>query len=178
MSLAEFEASPNTNITFPCNVSLNEDQRDVSLMKVKWIRNGSDVASFGETATMIQNGFRWNNESFINGDFSITLLKASLTLQGVYECTVIYNSSSIHTSNVTFSITGMSSSFLFSFFVFLKLQLVWLFLFWLFLLFSAPLPDCASEVGGAREESSDWVPCEGLLSPTHLIFLDQKWEGD
>ncbi|XP_011486356.1 uncharacterized protein LOC101156204 isoform X2 [Oryzias latipes] len=109
VSLAEFEASPNTNITFPCNVSLNEDQRDVSLMKVKWIRNGSDVASFGETATMIQNGFRWDNKTFINGDFSITLLKASLTLQGVYECTVIYNSSSIHTSNVTFSITAPPS---------------------------------------------------------------------
>ncbi|RVE59578.1 hypothetical protein OJAV_G00189750 [Oryzias javanicus] len=110
VSLAEIEASPNATVTFPCNVSLNEDQRDVSLMKVKWIKNGSDVvASFGEKPATILDGFSWNNESFINGDFSITLLKASLDLEGVYECTVSYNSSSIHTSNVTFSIVAPPS---------------------------------------------------------------------
>lgn len=85
-------------------------------MKVKWIKNGSDVvASFGETPATIWDGFSWNNESFINGDFSITLLKASLDLEGVYECSVSYNSSSIHTSNVTFGIVGMY--FLFSYFL-------------------------------------------------------------
>ncbi|KAF6734746.1 Tyrosine-protein phosphatase non-receptor type substrate 1 [Oryzias melastigma] len=110
VSLAEIEASPNTTVTFPCNVSLSEDQRDVSLMKVKWIKNGSDVvASFGETPATIWDGFSWNNESFINGDFSITLLKANLDLEGVYECSVSYNSSSIHTSNVTFGIVAPPS---------------------------------------------------------------------
>lgn len=68
--------------------------------------NGSDVASFGETLSEIKEGFSWVVADFVYGDFSLTILKASLGLQGLYECTVSFNATQIHSDNVTFSIVG------------------------------------------------------------------------
>ncbi|XP_039643976.1 uncharacterized protein si:ch211-180a12.2 isoform X1 [Perca fluviatilis] len=108
VSQSEIQASPNTNATLPCNVtfplSVKGDKIDKSLIKVSWISNGSDIASFGEAATQIKEGFSWDATDFINGDFSLTVLRAGLNLQGQYECTVSYNSTMLHSSNVTFSI--------------------------------------------------------------------------
>uniref|UniRef100_A0A3Q1FY66 Si:ch211-180a12.2 n=1 Tax=Acanthochromis polyacanthus TaxID=80966 RepID=A0A3Q1FY66_9TELE len=108
VSSSEVQASPNTNATLPCNVTLPVPVKggkiDESLIAVSWRNNGSDVALFGKAATRIKEGFSWDTSDFINGDFSLTVLKASLDLQGVYECTVGYNSSFLHSSNVTFSI--------------------------------------------------------------------------
>ncbi|XP_070846570.1 uncharacterized protein [Chaetodon trifascialis] len=108
VSSSEIQASPNTNATLPCNVtlpvSIKGDKIDKSLFKVSWIRNGSGIASFSKAATQIQEGFSWDTRVFVNGDFSLTILRASLSLQGVYECAVSYNSTMLHSSNVTFSI--------------------------------------------------------------------------
>ncbi|XP_034717006.1 uncharacterized protein si:ch211-180a12.2 isoform X5 [Etheostoma cragini] len=108
ISPSEIHASPNTNATLPCNVtfplSVKGDKIDKSLIKVSWISNGSDIASFREAATRIKEGFSWDTTDFINGDFSLTVLRAGLDLQGQYECTISYNSTRLHSSNVTFSI--------------------------------------------------------------------------
>lgn len=71
---------------------------------------GSDIASFEKAATQIEDGFSWDASDFDNGDFSLTLLRASLDLQGVYECMVSYNSTMLHSSNVSFSVLGRSLS--------------------------------------------------------------------
>ncbi|TNN37374.1 Class II histocompatibility antigen, M beta 1 chain [Liparis tanakae] len=99
----EIQASPNTNATLPCNVTL-PPSASLSLLNVRWMSNGSDVASFGEAETQIKEGFSWAGGDFVNGVFSLTVLRAALELQGVYECTVGYNSTRLHSSNVTLSI--------------------------------------------------------------------------
>ncbi|KAM9717050.1 uncharacterized protein ACNS7B_022792 isoform 1-T1 [Menidia menidia] len=109
VSADEVQASPNTNATLPCNLTLTEDKKDVSLMQVSWTKNGSHIASFGKAATQINDSFSWNTTAFINGDFSLAVLKAGFDLQGVYECTVSYNSSNLYFSNVTFSILAPPS---------------------------------------------------------------------
>nr|XP_020444598.1 uncharacterized protein LOC109953453 [Monopterus albus] len=105
---SEIQTGPNTSATLPCNVtfpvSVKENKIDWSLIFVSWISKGSDIALFGKAAIHIKEGFRWNTSDFINGDFSLTILKASLNLQGLYECMVSYNSTMLHSSNVTFSI--------------------------------------------------------------------------
>lgn len=114
VSPSEIQASPNTNATLPCNVtfpgSAAGDKIDKSLITVSWVSNGSATASFKEAAPQIKEGFSWDTSDFVSGDFSLTVLRAGLDLQGVYECTVSYNSTTLHSSNVTFSILGMSLS--------------------------------------------------------------------
>ncbi|CAK6970949.1 uncharacterized protein si:ch211-180a12.2 isoform X1 [Scomber scombrus] len=108
VSPTEIQAGPNTNATLPCNVtfplSVTGDIINKSLIEVNWTRNDSDIASFGKAPADIKEGFSWNTSDFVNGDFSLTILRASLNVQGVYECTVSYNSIMLHFSNVTFSI--------------------------------------------------------------------------
>nr|XP_033467994.1 uncharacterized protein si:ch211-180a12.2 [Epinephelus lanceolatus] len=108
VSPSEIQASPNTNAILPCNVtfplSATGDKIEKSLIQVSWISNGSDIASFREGVPQIKPGFSWDTTDFVNGDFSLTVLRAALDLQGVYECTVSYNSTAVHSSNVTFSI--------------------------------------------------------------------------
>uniref|UniRef100_A0AAQ5WXF5 Ig-like domain-containing protein n=1 Tax=Amphiprion ocellaris TaxID=80972 RepID=A0AAQ5WXF5_AMPOC len=112
VSSSEVQASPNTNATLPCNVTLpvpvKEGKIDKSLITVRWISNGSDIALFGKAATQIKEGFSWDTTDFINGDFSLTVLKASLDLQGVYECTVVCCVSS-DLSSVRLSVVPPSS---------------------------------------------------------------------
>lgn len=110
VSSSEIQASPNKNTTLPCNVSTPGDKMQLSLININWTRDGSEVASFGEATAQIKDGFRWDTADFINGDFSLTILKASLSLQGTYECKVSYNFSSLHSSNITFTILGMYCS--------------------------------------------------------------------
>ncbi|XP_035001791.2 LOW QUALITY PROTEIN: uncharacterized protein si:ch211-180a12.2 [Hippoglossus stenolepis] len=99
----EIQSSPNTNATLPCNVTFPVSVNQ-SLITVSWISNGSAIASFGNEATQIKEGFIWEPSDFISGDFSLTVLRATLALQGLYECTVNHNSTILHSSNVTFSI--------------------------------------------------------------------------
>ncbi|XP_041671603.1 uncharacterized protein si:ch211-180a12.2 isoform X2 [Cheilinus undulatus] len=103
---SEIQASPNSRVILPCNVTFPPSlgQIDNSLIKAGWTRNGSDVASFSQAVEQKQEGFSWDTGDFVNGDFSLTILRASLDLQGVYECTVSYNSIMQHSSNTTFSI--------------------------------------------------------------------------
>lgn len=112
VSLSEIHSSPNANVTLPCNVtfpaSVTGGEIDESLIKVSWITNGSVVASFSKAASKINESFTWDTGEFVKGDFSLTILGASLNLQGVYECIVSYNSTMLHPSNVTFSILGKS----------------------------------------------------------------------
>ncbi|CAJ1080381.1 uncharacterized protein si:ch211-180a12.2 isoform X1 [Xyrichtys novacula] len=105
-SPSEIQASPNTNATLPCNVTfpLSADKIDKSLIKAGWTRNSSEIASFTKSEGRIKEGFSWETADFINGDFSLTILRASLDLQGVYECTVSYDSTMEHSSNTTFNI--------------------------------------------------------------------------
>ncbi|XP_039991875.1 uncharacterized protein si:ch211-180a12.2 [Xiphias gladius] len=77
---------------------------DQSLINVSWISNGSEIASLGKAVTQIKESFSWDTSDFVSGDFSLTILRASLDLQGLYECTVSYNSTMLHSSNVTFGI--------------------------------------------------------------------------
>ncbi|XP_071319048.1 uncharacterized protein [Trachinotus anak] len=108
VSPSEIQASPNTNATLPCNVtfpdSVKGDKMDQSLFNVSWITNGSDIASFENATEQINDGFSWDPSHFVSGDFSLTIIRASLDLQGVYECTVSCNSTMVHSSNVTFGI--------------------------------------------------------------------------
>lgn len=111
VSSSEMQASPNTNAVLPCNVTFPQsatvDNIEKSLINVSWMSNGSDIASSRETVTKIKEGFSWDISNFVNGDFSLTVLRAELSLQGVYECTVSYNSTMLHSSNVTLNIVGM-----------------------------------------------------------------------
>lgn len=109
MSSSEIQAGPNTNATLPCNVTLPSPV-NVDNITVSWINNGSDIASFGKVTAQIKEGFSWDTKDFVNGDFSLTVLKAGLDLQGVYECTVSYNAAIVVSSNVTFSVVGMFGS--------------------------------------------------------------------
>ncbi|KAI9536696.1 hypothetical protein NQZ68_031771 [Dissostichus eleginoides] len=110
VSSSEIQASPNTNAVLPCNVTFPQsatvDKIETSLINVSWMSNGSDIASSRETVTKIKEGFSWDISNFVNGDFSLTVLRAGLSLQGVYECTVSYNSTMLHSSNVTLSIVA------------------------------------------------------------------------
>ncbi|CAB1440046.1 unnamed protein product [Pleuronectes platessa] len=99
----EIQAGPDQYATLPCNVTLPVSVNE-SLITVSWISNGSAIASFGNVATQIKEGFFWRPSDFISGSFSLYVLRATLALQGVYECTVSYNSTILHSSNVTFSI--------------------------------------------------------------------------
>ncbi|XP_071395811.1 uncharacterized protein [Centroberyx affinis] len=107
-SPTEVKASPNASAILPCNVtfppSAEGGKIDESLIEVSWVTNGSDIASFGEAAKEIKDGFSWDTSQFVNGNFSLTVLKASLNLQGVYDCTVSYNATKLRSSNVTLSI--------------------------------------------------------------------------
>ncbi|XP_026170959.1 uncharacterized protein LOC113135282 isoform X2 [Mastacembelus armatus] len=107
-STSEIQASPNTNATLPCNVvfplSVNGDQIDQSLIKASWISNGSVISIFENTVSQIKEGFSWDTSDFVNGGFSLTILRSSLNLQGVYECTVSFNSTMLHSSTITFGI--------------------------------------------------------------------------
>uniref|UniRef100_A0A3Q3GD09 Si:ch211-180a12.2 n=1 Tax=Labrus bergylta TaxID=56723 RepID=A0A3Q3GD09_9LABR len=103
VSPSGIQASPNSNATLPCNVTIPPyvDKIDKSLIKAGWTKNGSDIASFTQAVTQIKEGFRWDTGDFINGDFSLTILRASLELQGLYECTITF---------VFFDFTKCSSS--------------------------------------------------------------------
>nr|XP_054605686.1 uncharacterized protein si:ch211-180a12.2 isoform X3 [Nothobranchius furzeri] len=109
VSSEDIQASLNANASLPCNVSIPGDKLDASLIKVSWTRDGSGVASFGEAAAGIKEGFSWNMADFIHGDFSLTVLRASLSLQGVYECSVSLNATTLHTSNLTFTVVAAPS---------------------------------------------------------------------
>lgn len=93
-------------MTFP--LSVTGDEIDKSLIKVSWTSNGSDIASFSEAETQIKDGFRWDTRDFVNGDFSLTIPRASSDLQGLYECRVSYNSTTLHSSTVTINNFGTS----------------------------------------------------------------------
>lgn len=78
-----------------------------SLINVSWISNGSAIASLRNGSSTIKEGYSWDNNVFVSGDFSLTVLRASLHLQGLYKCKVEYNNTILHSCNVTFSILGM-----------------------------------------------------------------------
>lgn len=111
-SLTEIQSRPNANATLPCNVTVPSDQpwNDKSLLSVNWTSNGAAIASFRNESSTIKEGYSWNNNLFVSRDFSLTVLRASLHLQGLYECKIGYNSTILHSSNVTFSILGMCLS--------------------------------------------------------------------
>ncbi|XP_033840884.1 uncharacterized protein si:ch211-180a12.2 [Periophthalmus magnuspinnatus] len=105
----EIHASPNTATTLPCNVTFPDVIKDTvneSLIQASWVKNGSEIASFRDSMSQINDDFSWDVANFLKGDFSLTIIMASLTLQGVYECAVIYNSTQLHSDNVTFSIVA------------------------------------------------------------------------
>ncbi|CAN9509072.1 unnamed protein product [Ophioblennius macclurei] len=103
VSSTEIHASPNTTATLPCNVTL-PNPVTTSLIEARWTMNGSDIVSFPTVPPVINETFIWDPTEFIKGDFSLTILKAALDLQGLYECTVKYNSDLVHARNVTFGI--------------------------------------------------------------------------
>ncbi|XP_017166337.1 uncharacterized protein LOC103481403 isoform X1 [Poecilia reticulata] len=109
VSADEIEANPNTNATLRCSFSPPGDKMDVSLIRVNWTRENSTVASFDGAEEEIKEGFSWDPSDFTNGDFSISILSASFSLQGIYKCTVSYNSTDLFSRNVTFSILAPPS---------------------------------------------------------------------
>nr|XP_057917798.1 uncharacterized protein si:ch211-180a12.2 isoform X2 [Doryrhamphus excisus] len=108
-SSTDIQARPNTNTSLPCNVALKLDKLDEALFQVSWVSNGSDVALFKNATPQIKDGFFWTTGHFLNGDFSLTVLSVGLSLQGLYECTVHYNSTMLHSSTVTLSIIAPPS---------------------------------------------------------------------
>ncbi|XP_058477676.1 uncharacterized protein si:ch211-180a12.2 [Solea solea] len=105
----EVVARVNTNATLPCDVTFPASARGVvhrSLINASWISDGSVVATFTDTVTHIKDGFSWDLSEFINGDFSLTILTATLALQGAYDCAVSYNSTLLNSSHVTFGVTA------------------------------------------------------------------------
>ncbi|XP_054625422.1 uncharacterized protein si:ch211-180a12.2 isoform X2 [Dunckerocampus dactyliophorus] len=105
----DIQARPNTNASLPCNVTLKLEKLDEALMQVSWVSNGSAVALFKNATSQIKDGFFWTTGHFLNGDFSLTVLDVGLTLQGLYECTVHYNFTMLHSSNVTLSVIAPPS---------------------------------------------------------------------
>ncbi|XP_075890468.1 uncharacterized protein LOC142893601 isoform X2 [Nelusetta ayraudi] len=103
VSPSEIQAGLNASATLPCNVTL-PGPTEMSLIQVSWTSNGSSVASFSNGIPNTESGFSWNASRFDNGEFSLTILRTSFNLQGLYECTVSNNSTMWHSSNVTFSI--------------------------------------------------------------------------
>ncbi|XP_061823748.1 uncharacterized protein [Nerophis lumbriciformis] len=108
-SSTDVHAPPNTNVSLPCNVTLELDELDEALLQVGWVSNGSDVASFENATSQIKHGFFWTTGRFLNGDFSVTVLGVGLSLQGAYECTVHYNSTMLYSSTVTLSVIAPPS---------------------------------------------------------------------
>ncbi|XP_061667122.1 uncharacterized protein si:ch211-180a12.2 isoform X2 [Syngnathoides biaculeatus] len=106
---ADIQARLNTNASLPCNVTLKLDDVDDAPLEANWASNGSAVASFKNATAQIKDGFVWTTGLFRNGDFSLTVLRVGLSLQGVYECTVRYNSSALHSSMVTLSVIASPS---------------------------------------------------------------------
>ncbi|XP_077358061.1 uncharacterized protein LOC144004608 isoform X2 [Festucalex cinctus] len=105
-SSVDIQARPKTNVSLPCNVSLKLDE---ALVEVDWVSNGSGVASFKNATARIKDGFFWTTGHFLNGDFSVTVLDVSLSLQGAYECTVRYESGMLLSSTVTLSVIAPPS---------------------------------------------------------------------
>uniref|UniRef100_H3DCM3 Si:ch211-180a12.2 n=1 Tax=Tetraodon nigroviridis TaxID=99883 RepID=H3DCM3_TETNG len=112
-SPTEIQSRPNVNASLPCIVIAPPDLFwvDKSLISVSWISNGSAIASFRNESSTIKEGFSWDKSVFVSGDFSLTVLRASLDLQGLYECNVGYNSTILHSYNVTFSILASPTLF-------------------------------------------------------------------
>ncbi|XP_034049124.1 uncharacterized protein si:ch211-180a12.2 isoform X2 [Thalassophryne amazonica] len=108
VSPTEIQAAPDANATLPCNVtfppSVTGGKIDKALITASWKTNVSEVASFLQGVMQIKEGFSWDTRNFFIGDFSLIILKANLSLQGAYECTVSYNFTELHSTNVTFSI--------------------------------------------------------------------------
>ncbi|XP_077481363.1 uncharacterized protein LOC144092444 isoform X1 [Stigmatopora argus] len=104
VSSTVIEAQVNTNVSLPCNVTLKLEQVEENLLEVDWVSNGTSVASFKNVTAQIKDGFFWNVDHFLNGDFSVSVLAVGLSVQGVYECTVRYNSEKLHSTNVTLNV--------------------------------------------------------------------------
>ncbi|XP_037135011.1 uncharacterized protein si:ch211-180a12.2 isoform X1 [Syngnathus acus] len=104
VSSADIQAEANTNASLPCNVALKLDKVDEASIEVNWVRNGSVVASFKNATAWIDDNFFWTPGRFLSGDFSVSVLRVGLSLQGVYECTVRYNSTILDSSTVTLSV--------------------------------------------------------------------------
>ncbi|XP_057681477.1 uncharacterized protein si:ch211-180a12.2 isoform X2 [Corythoichthys intestinalis] len=102
---AVIQARLNTNVSLPCNVTLKLDEVDENLVEVDWVsNNGTSVASFKNATEQIKDGFFWTTDHFLIGDFSVNILSVGLSMQGVYECTVYYDSRKLHAGNVTLSV--------------------------------------------------------------------------
>ncbi|XP_077406780.1 uncharacterized protein LOC144038291 isoform X2 [Vanacampus margaritifer] len=105
-SSVDIQARPNANASLPCNVTQKLDE---ALVEVDWVSNGSAVASFKNATAWIKDGFFWTTDHFLSGDFSVTVLDVGLSLQGAYECTVRYKSTTLLSSTVTLSIIAAPS---------------------------------------------------------------------
>lgn len=172
VSSSDIEASPDTNATLPCSVALSATGSDSvqSGITVRWVKNGSEIASFGEGVTQIKAGFSWDPADFVNGDFSLVILKASFDLQGVYECTASHNVTILHSSKVTLSLLGMSPfcscGFICSLITHLNLKS---------LVSSCPPPSLShpvdsSAVGGVGNEHPAQMP-RGWFLPSSCVLL-------
>ncbi|XP_056152658.1 uncharacterized protein si:ch211-180a12.2 [Lampris incognitus] len=108
VSPVEVRASPNSTALLPCATSLppftDEDEIIRSLIQVSWLANGSDIASFGNTTGHIRDSFSWDTSQFVNGNFSLTVSRTGLDLQGPYNCTVSYNSTVLLSETITLRI--------------------------------------------------------------------------
>lgn len=186
VSPSEIQAGLNASATLPCNVTL-PGPTEMSLIQVSWTSNGSSVASFSNSIPNTESGFSWNASLFHNGDFSLSILATSFNLQGLYECTVSYNSTMRHSSNVTFSILGAFTSFsarpdvnawtchqFVSFYD--PLTPTALPHRPSFLLFSPPHVGRASAVADVGNREPSDVPSRWLLPSAHRFLLDQSWD--
>ena len=106
-SSADVTVSPYTDALLPCSATLPPGAQE-ALLQVSWATNGSEIASFRNATQHIKNGLSWDTSLFLNGTFGLVVLNASFASQGLFECTVTYNSTQRDTANVTLSIQGKS----------------------------------------------------------------------
>ncbi|XP_062330178.1 uncharacterized protein si:ch211-180a12.2 [Osmerus eperlanus] len=93
----------NSSALLPCSVSLSLISNS-SLLEVAWVSDGELLASHSPSGAFLSDGFSWDPSLFANGNFSLTVERASWRQQGTYVCQTLYNSSELSSSNVTLGV--------------------------------------------------------------------------
>ncbi|XP_072568792.1 uncharacterized protein [Paramormyrops kingsleyae] len=111
VSLTDIWAHPNSSVLLPCNVEADEIElnKNIFLLGVSWLHNGSVIASSGADGNRTEEGFSLEAGTLETGAFSLTLHSISASKQGEYVCSISYNHTLLYSGSVTLCILGLPS---------------------------------------------------------------------
>uniref|UniRef100_A0A3B3RBZ7 Si:ch211-180a12.2 n=1 Tax=Paramormyrops kingsleyae TaxID=1676925 RepID=A0A3B3RBZ7_9TELE len=111
VSLTDIWAHPNSSVLLPCNVEADEIElnKNIFLLGVSWLHNGSVIASSGADGNRTEEGFSLEAGTLETGAFSLTLHSVSASKQGEYVCGISYNHTLLYSGSVTLCILGLPS---------------------------------------------------------------------